>query len=709
MNKLINTRLPLFSAVALILGIYSCYEWYLGNFYFGLAVAILLVAFVLLCIFKRYGVRKIAIVMLISAILGCGIAGLSILRMGREVRSVTVTLTGRVCDLNVNSEDFNSVYYLEKCKLSDGTGLDGRVKIKSYGSQLQTGDWVTASGVLSSTYPIKAEVESYLIRHNITYELANVEVTAVKHGLLKPDELVRKYVYDVTYAYMPQNGSVMYALLTGDRCAMSDSVNYSFSRAGMLHLLAVSGLHVGFIVAVVCFALRRLRLPPYVECVIVVVPLAFYAYVCSFTPSVTRAIIMVVCSYVARMCRGRYDMLSAISWAAILILLTKPFYLFDVGFQLSFLSVYGIATAYTSVNRWLQRRKMNKFLRYVVNALVLSTSCVVATFFVVAMKFGEVPTFSALLNLIAIPLVSVAFVAGIVGLIPSVFHYLLVADDYLLSALVYLARAVSQWSLATVTVVAASIAVVIVVVALFAFGGFVNLNRLGKRIFYPICAILLVCSLVLSVLPKHARNQVYVCVQSDSAVVAVVSQSGEAALVLDFNEYSSVQSGVRYLKQFDITVCTLYITDCSELTEEAMDLLAGLPLGKAYILSSDDSEIAERELWKRHVTAVRQNPNSTTGNGIKVRSHFGATLSAVSVAVDGIDICVAYGSNESASQLIGEIAANAYVLPGVVTPTNGDVLTLTPYQGSVSHNYGANKYGNFTIKQKGDTIYLTFR
>ena len=713
MRKLINARMPLFMAVAFILGIFSCFEWYFGDFYFGATVVILLVTLLVIFVKTQSGVRKIAFLMLFFVIMGYGITRLNVYSMQkREVTDVPVTVTGRVCDLNRNRSEFNSTYYLEECVLSDGKRLRGRVQVTVYNMELSTGDVVTVSGELSSTYPIKSQVKSYLIRDSINYEMTEVTVVLQQTGNLKLDEKVRKYIYDITHDYMLQNGDVMYALLTGDSGAISNEINYVFLRAGILHLLAVSGLHVGFIVALICFALRRLHLHPLIECGIVVVPLLFYAYVCAFTPSVMRAIAMVGCSYVAKARFDRYDMLSSISWAALLILLVQPFCLFDVGFQLSFLSVYGIATMYATVNRWLNRRNINKYLRYIFNSFILSLSCVVATVFTVAINFGEIPVFSALLNLIAIPLVSVAFTLGIFGLIPSVFHYLLLAADYVLRVVVWCAREVSQISFATVVIYAVSISTVILIIVLFVFGGFVNVNRLGKRIFYPICAILLALSIIFAVIPTSVRrNQAFLSVDDNSAVVAAVSTSGEAALVTDFNEYYTLYCAVNYLRRFNITKCTVYISDCFGAAAPSLDVLASLPIDKVYLLATDDSETMEKAFAERGVSVIRQLPNSTTGSNIKVQSHYGAGLVGVTVTVDEMDICVAYGSERIVSDLLTSgISADVYVLPEANAAfSERNALTVTPYQSNLPYNYGANKYGNFTNMQKGVKIYLSFR
>ena len=237
------------------------------------------------------------------------------------------------------------------------------------------------------------------------------------------------------------------------------------------------------------------------------------------------------------------------------------------------------------------------------------------------------------------------------------------------------------------------------------------MGKIGKRIFYPLCVVALVCSMLFSTLPKSARNQAFVSVSEGSAAVAAVSQGGQAVLITDFNEYDSVHNGVSFLQKFKLTGCTLYISDCSKATAPALELVCNLPIDRVYILGADDSELVETQFAKRGVQVLHQLPNSTTGNTVKVQSYFAAGLVGVSIAVDKIDICVVYGDNDRVSgTLASGISADLFVLPDVkTTPTQIDAVTLTPYQSKLNLNYGANKYGNFTIGQKGGKMYLSFR
>ena len=112
-----------------------------------------------------------------------------------------------------------------------------------------------------------------------------------------------------------------YAMLFGESDILEDEVNDSFKYSGVAHLLAVSGFHISVIVSVLVFLLNKLKANKGVMISVVGVILAFYAYLCSFSPSVIRAILMSLLLMYANIKNKEYDRLSALSLSLIVILL----------------------------------------------------------------------------------------------------------------------------------------------------------------------------------------------------------------------------------------------------------------------------------------------------------------------------------------------------------------------------------------------------
>lgn len=716
MKRLINVRVPLFCALGLILGIISCHELLCGNFYFGLILLVLLAVGCIVGLVLKRGFKAFAL-LLCFAVAGFSVARLSYAAMeGNEAVEREVLLKGRVCDLGRYGN--GNTYYLENCvDLNSGEVFRGRVKLSYfvYGDEgFEVGEVLTVRGTVYSTYPVKTSVESFSVRNRIYYELIGSEVESREVGNVKLDEKARLYVYEVATEFAPENGGIIFALLTGDRGAIAEEIKVDFQRAGTVHLLAVSGLHVGFVVTIICFALRKLKLKPLYECVIVLPPLLFYAYVCGFSPSVVRAIVMTVCLYVSRAVFGRYDLLNSLSISAIIILFSTPYALFDAGFQLSFTSVFGIATLHASVMRLFRKRKINRFFKYLINAFLLSLSCSLATFFTLATTFRQVPLFGAFVNLIAIPIISVVFVFAAFGMIPWVFHYLLVAADKLLVALVWCNRQVSSLSFSAVSVSALAVSAAVATALMFIVGGFVNFGKIAKRVSCIACALLLVATVVVTMVPRRAQQRVYVSCTNRDTVIAAVSNDGEAVVVGSFSDSYASLDVAQFLGKYRIKSCALFVTEYSRANELAVQTaLYYLPVDKVYALTQEANDTLTKTLAERGVTVLYQSPNTTVHGGVSVRSIFNGALAAVNVNVSEIDVCLVTGNGEaSALQLFG--GADAYVLSASAdTATlaeygSADVVTFSRYQTNFAHNYGANKYGNFTIIQKDDRIVFSF-
>lgn len=712
MNRIVNFRAPLFIAIGLILGIFSFYEFLFNDFWFGLVTLVVLLAIgVLLFAFKsKTWLGMIAVI--VAVLIGFFLSYLNYHILNKdEAIERNVLITGRVCDVNRNGTD-SSAYYLEACEDSDGIKYAGRIYTHIFDGAYSTGDVVTIRGVLYSTYPVKSQVEAYNLRQNVRYEMDTERVVLRVDGKMKLDETVRKYIYDTCEQYAPQNGDVLYALLTGDRSAMApEKVGY-FKSAGIIHLLAVSGLHVGFVAAALGLVLKRFKLHPLIECAIMLVPLIFYAYICSFTPSVIRAIVMLTCTYLARALFGKYDLLTSLSCAITIILIIAPFDLFDLGFQLSALSVYGIATLYLPVNRFLYGRKLPSFVRYLVNSLTVSVSCSVATFFTLQLNYGSAPVLGILLNLAVIPLVTVVFVIGWVGMLPWIFNYVLFVADVVLEAVVTMARWVAELSFASVSVPAVAVATVVVVLWLFVAGGYVNLRKTGKIVAHSALAVVLALCVGLSFIKTKPQNQAFVTFGYGDTMCAVTSTNGEAALIGNFDDYYAYFSAIEYLGKYKVDNCVLYVTDydASDLTIVG-DAVNRLPVKSVYKLDFAYNSQLDDLFADCGINVIQQMENATTGNSVTVTSVYDGGLRAVIARTGELDVTTVYGNEFAvANYLKLGVYSDVYALPAANKAySDGNLTTLSLYQSSLPYNYGANKYGNFTITQKDDTIVINFR
>jgi len=142
----------------------------------------------------------------------------------------------------------------------------------------------------------------------------------------------------------PSSADLAEAVFLGHGWTLSPGRRESYFRSGLMHVFSVSGLHTGIIVLFIFLALRLARLPPRLAYVVSCVLLAVYAALVEFNPPVLRAAIMYACVFAPFFLRYKVESLSALAVAAIATLLFSPRSLWQAGFQMSYLCMFGIIT-----------------------------------------------------------------------------------------------------------------------------------------------------------------------------------------------------------------------------------------------------------------------------------------------------------------------------------------------------------------------------
>lgn len=141
---------------------------------------------------------------------------------------------------------------------------------------------------------------------------------------------------------LPEQGAVLKGILFGDKTGFSSTQKDLFARLGVMHLFAVSGLHVGFVLLFFMAIASLAGLSPRNGALLAGGGIIFYALVTGLSPSVVRATIMAWTILLAKLVYREYDFYSSLALAALILLVTNPFNLFEAGFQLSFVVTWGL-------------------------------------------------------------------------------------------------------------------------------------------------------------------------------------------------------------------------------------------------------------------------------------------------------------------------------------------------------------------------------
>ena len=148
----------------------------------------------------------------------------------------------------------------------------------------------------------------------------------------------------------PEAFGLMDGMLFGDCSFISDDVYESFQKNGIAHILSVSGIHAGIVYLFIGRLLGNRKTRGFYLFAALV--LLFYAALSEFSPSVVRAAVMILIHIFSKVTYRRYDFLSCTAASALGMLLVNPFYLFNAGFQLSYLAVFCLA----ALLPWVDRR-----------------------------------------------------------------------------------------------------------------------------------------------------------------------------------------------------------------------------------------------------------------------------------------------------------------------------------------------------------------
>lgn len=307
----------------------------------------------------------------------------------------------------------------------------GRILVNHYDttSTVQYGDRVLIKGVLrrppGSRNPGDFDYRLYLAGRRIftlmnvsdspVYLLAHAEGNVLMQYFVVP---LREWCWSVLHRHLSQgSAALIYGLLIGDQSEIKDDVQQSFRDTGVIHVLAVSGMHVGFVVVALIFFFRSIRVTEPWRTVLVILSVFFYATLTGNHSPVFRAAIMAALILAAPLLQRRIDPLNILSLAALVILLNNPLQLFMTGFQLSFMACLGMLLLYQRFRAlaaswyeksWLQHRPA----RYLLDLFLISLAAQLATLPLLLYYFYNLPIIAVFANLVVIPLTGVVMGLG---------------------------------------------------------------------------------------------------------------------------------------------------------------------------------------------------------------------------------------------------------------------------------------------------------
>ena len=251
-----------------------------------------------------------------------------------------------------------------------------------------------------------------------TIEVINSEYSGIRQGLyelrMEIIERLEKLCSDNKgiFSIINNKNGIIGAIILGDKTDLDSDRKELYSVSGIAHILAISGLHISFIGMAIYRLLRRRFRFLFSAAVSIPVVLSF-GIMSGFGISTIRAIIMFILKIIGEVLGRKYDAITAISLAGLVLLVQNPFVVCNSGFQMSFGAIIAIVLILPIVEEILNTD--NKIIK------VLSANFTISLVMnpILAWNYYELPTFSFLLNIVVVPLMSVVIVSSIVGIFCS--------------------------------------------------------------------------------------------------------------------------------------------------------------------------------------------------------------------------------------------------------------------------------------------------
>jgi competence protein ComEC len=311
------------------------------------------------------------------------------------------------------------------------------LKIKESTSRFDYADNIKFEGYLneptSKRNPGAFDYKRYLNRKKI-YGIVSlshadqVEILNQSSGNILFSKIViplRRWILGVFDRTLSGNHKALLAgFLLGETREIPKQVYTMFRDTGTVHLLAVSGSNVWLVIGVILGALSLLRVPKLFATLVTLICILIFANLVHNDPPVVRAGIMAGVMLVGVLLYKDVNLVNVVSFSGLVILFFSPLFLFDVGFQLSFASVFGILLLYPQLSKLVSKyvsRSHKNLWKWVIMPALISVSVELVLFPILAYYFNLIPLIIVVANIFIVPLAGLSVMLACFTLFSAIF------------------------------------------------------------------------------------------------------------------------------------------------------------------------------------------------------------------------------------------------------------------------------------------------
>ena len=342
-----------------------------------------------------------------------------------------VEVTGRISKIVKNQYGFY-IYlqnvYLEQMKLrqmivetenAEGLKIGNKVKVSGRINHFSTarnrGNFDSRKYYMSLGIYLKISAKKM--------EITDSDYDGIRHCLVKLKNSMEKKLNQICNGHhkgilkvLEGKNAIYEGILLGDKSDMNTEIKELYSLSGISHVLAISGLHIS-IIGMFVYRLLRKRCSFGTGAFFSVTVVVGFGLLSGMAIASIRAIVMFGLKLLGEVLGRNYDYVTAISLAGFMLLLGNPFVIYNAGFQMSFVAIISIVIVWKKIMYIFQLKAGNKIKKSILFSLTISI-CMNP---IVAYHYFTLPTYSFLLNMLVVPLMSVVVISGASGIGISYF------------------------------------------------------------------------------------------------------------------------------------------------------------------------------------------------------------------------------------------------------------------------------------------------
>ncbi len=367
-------------------------------------------------------------------------------------QSTSVVATGKVTKIEDKGE--KQTIYIKKCKvlLKDNYYLCKQILIYiSSNYKIKLGQEISVTGEINKFQKPRnlGQFDEYLFykTQDIEYKIfgEDLKIIDYQYSIFNNTLTKIKQIFKDSYQKILNEkdaGTVM-AMNFGDKSGLELDIKELYQKNGIIHILAISGQHITLIGMSIYIILKYLGVNIYISSAIAIPATYAYGQLTDLSVSTNRAVIMLIIALIANILGRTYDILSAISLSALIILAQQPMQIYNAGFLLSYGAVVGIVVINPILTSYIKSKNI------ILKAFILSLSVNIIIFPIIIYFYYEFPLYSIFLNLIVNPLmtllVPLSLIGGIIAVINTFCGQIIIGSvHYILEIYEYLCKIFSK-------------------------------------------------------------------------------------------------------------------------------------------------------------------------------------------------------------------------------------------------------------------------